>query len=293
MNLQTNSKQTNDAYRHCAEITRASGSSFAAAFWMLSREQRKGLYAIYAFCRLADDIADDESIAGDRGRLLERWRGELEDAYSGKATHPVGIALADTVSRFELPKRLFLDLLRGIEMDLTAEPLENFEDVERYCYFVASTVGLAIVGVRGVRGDRIERYAANMGIAVQLTNILRDVGTDAGVGRIYLARKDRERHGVTPEMLEAGPMTEELRLLLAGDAERARIRFERAREAMPMEFERALLPAEAMGAIYRELLEELQSEGFPCLERVVRLPKAKRIAIAAGVWMRRPSAAAW
>jgi 15-cis-phytoene synthase len=269
------------AYAHCAAVTRRSGSSFAAAFWMLSPPRRRALHAIYAFCRLADDIADDPSVKGDRALLLARWRGELEDAYRGKARHPVGIALGDAVHRFQLPEALFLDLLRGVEWDLGGRPVDTFEDLYRYCYCVASTVGLLLVRVLEARDPAVLDYAEKMGIAVQLTNVLRDVGEDAAAGRIYLPREDLERMRVRPESLREGKMTEEIRLLLAVYAERARIYYEQAERALPPEERRRLRAAEAMGRIYRTLLDELQMRGFPCLEESLRLSKPRRLAIAA------------
>ena len=181
------------AYRHCAEIAHASGSSFLAAFWMFPKQERRALYAIYAFCRLADDIADDPEIKGDRQRLIGEWRRELDDAYRGKSTHPVGIALGRSAMQFQLEREWFSDLLDGVESDLRGEPIDTFEDLERYCYRVASTIGLLVVAVRGLSTPVVHEYAKNLGIAVQLTNVLRDVGEDARSGRIYLAR----RHGPT------------------------------------------------------------------------------------------------
>jgi phytoene synthase len=270
---------------HCARVTRRSGSSFAAAFWMVSPPRRRALHAIYAFCRLADDIADDPDVAGDRARLLERWRQELRDAYRGAPRHAVGVALADTVRRFELPEALFEDLLAGVERDLSGRPIETFEELYRYCYCVASTIGLLLVRLQGARSPGVLEYAETMGIAVQLTNVLRDVGEDAVGGRIYLPREDLERHSVRPESLREGKLTEEIRLLLALYAERARIYYEKAARALPAEERRRLRVAEAMGRIYRALLEELQARGFPCLEHSIRLPKRRRLAIAARTFL--------
>jgi phytoene synthase len=274
-----------EAYGHCARLTRRSGSSFAAAFWMLPPPRRRALHAIYAFCRLADDIADDPAVRGDRARLLERWRAELRHAYRGTSRHPVGIALADAVQRFRLPEQAFLDLLRGVEWDLSGRPIETFEELYRYCYCVASTVGLLIVRVLEARDPGALDYAEKMGIAVQLTNVLRDVGEDAAAGRIYLPREDLERMRVRPESLREGKMTEEIRLLLAVQAERARIWFEKAAAALPAEERRRLRAAEAMGRIYRALLDELQARGFPCLESSLRLSKRRRLAIAARAFL--------
>jgi phytoene synthase len=273
------------AHQHCAEVVRRSGSSFAAAFWMLPKPRRRALHAIYAFCRLADDIADDPSVQGDRGKLLERWRDELAAVYEGRATHPVGIALADAVGRYRLPQDVFLELLRGVESDLRGETIETFPDLERYCYRVASTVGLLLVRVLEARSPDALEYARQMGIAVQLTNVLRDVGEDAQSGRIYLAREDLERMHVHPASLRDGKMTEEIRLLLALYAERARIRYETAARLLPAEDRNLLRPAEAMGRIYRTLLDELHARGFPCLGKSLRLSKPRRLAIAAGAFL--------
>ncbi len=277
------------AQDHCADVVRRADSSFAAAFWMFPPEQRRALHAIYAFCRLADDIADEPSVRGDRRLLLDRWQAELADAYRGRARHPVGVALGDAACRFELPEDVFGDLLAGVESDLVGEPIESFDDLRRYCYRVASTVGLLVVRVLGARSARAFDYAECMGIAVQLTNVLRDVGDDAASGRIYLAREDLERMRVAPELLKAGQMTEDVRLLLALYAERARLHYERAADLLPPNDRRGLRPAEAMGRIYRSLLDELYARGFPCFGGALRLSRRRRLALAAGAWLGLPS----
>ncbi len=277
------------AYAHCAEVVRRSDSSFAAAFWMFPKPRRRALHAIYAFCRLADDIADDPMVQGDRQRLLALWRSELSDAYRGKARSPVGIALGDAVHRYRLPEDVFQELLRGVESDLLGESMKTFEDLSRYCFRVASTVGLLVVRVLEARSPLALDYAENMGIAVQLTNVLRDVGEDAVGGRVYLAREDLERLGVAPEQLVGPCMSDEVRLLLGLYAERARIYYDRAAALLPPEDRRLLRPAEAMGRIYRELLEELQRRGFPCLQESLRLSRSHRVALAAGVWLGLPT----
>lgn len=272
-----------EAYAHCARVAHRSGSSFLAAFWLFPPAQRRALHAIYAFCRLADDIADDPDVRGDRAVLLARWRELLDAAFRGEATHPVGVALGDAARRFPLEKAWLRDLLDGVAQDLRGDPMERFEDLERYCYCVASTVGLLVVAVRGLRGPEVASYATHMGVAVQLTNILRDVGEDAAAGRIYLAQEDLARHGVEPASLRRAEASEPLRLLLAVYAERARIRYERAQAALPGAHRAALRPAQAMGAIYRDLLETLQARGFPCRQSL-RQSKPRRLAIAARTW---------
>jgi phytoene synthase len=272
------------AYRHCRDVTRRSGSSFAAAFWMLSEPRRRALHAVYAFCRMADDIADDPQVQGDRARLLERWRSELSKAYQGSSSHPVGIALADSADRYGLPKSLFEELLEGVAWDLLETEIETYEELRRYCFRVASTVGLLLVRILGYRHPNTLAYAEEMGIAVQLTNVLRDVGPDARDGRVYLPRADRERFGVTDAMLQGPDLADELRLLLGLYAERARIQYERAEALLPAEDRRRLRAAQAMGAIYRAMLDELQQRSFPCLRETVRLSRARRLWIAGAAW---------
>jgi phytoene synthase len=217
--------------------------------------------------------------------LLERWRGELERAYLGKSLHPVGIALGDAVHRFRLPELLFDELLRGVESDLRGERPQSFEDLRRYCHRVASTVGLLLVRVLGYQNPRSLDYAEAMGIAVQLTNVLRDVGPDAAAGRVYLPSEDLEHFGVSFEDLLRGERSEGLRLLLVLTAERARLYYERARALLPDEDRRRLRAAEAMGRIYQALLDELSRQGFPCQGDPLRLSRARRLAIAASVWL--------
>ncbi len=276
-----------DAYRYCQNVTRRSGSSFAAAFWMLPKPKRRAIHAIYAFCRLADDIADDPEIGGNRAALLKRWRDELDNAYLRKAQHPVGIALGDAVHRFRLPEKVFADLLAGVESDLAGDTIDSFDDLRLYCYRVASTVGLQVVRVLGYRNPQALDYAETLGIAVQLTNVLRDIGSDADSGRIYLPRDELERFGVSTDDLQSGRMTDELRLLLSFYAERARDHYERAEGLLPSEDRRSLRPAVAMGRIYHTLLDELHRKNFPCFGTPLRLSKSRRLAIAAMVWLGR------
>jgi phytoene synthase len=274
-----------EAYRECAEITRRSGSSFASAFWMLPKPKRNALHAIYAFCRLADDIADAPEIAGDRSALLVRWRAELDDAFRGKAQHAVGVALSDAIGAYRLPERVFLDLLSGVEFDLAERPIETFDDLRLYCYRVASTVGLLVVRILGFENSRSLEFAETLGVAVQLTNVLRDVGHDASTGRIYLPSEELARFGVSTESLRAGQMTDALKALLQFHAARTAEYYDRAERLLPDEDRRALRPATAMGRIYRALLDELVERGFPCFEQPVRISKPRRVAIAAKVWL--------
>jgi len=273
------------AYEHCRDVVRKSGSSFAAAFWMLPPERRRAIHAVYAFCRLADDIADDPHVRADRRLLIGRWREELEAAYLGKSTHPVGIALGDAVHRFRLPQWVFQELLHGVESDLAGVPIETVEELERYCFRVASTVGLLVVELLGYRNPRVRDYAEQLGIAVQMTNVLRDVGDDAASGRVYLPADELARFGVSRDEVLSRRGSAAMRLLLSSFGERARVHYERAAALLPDEDRLRLRPAEAMGRIYRSLLEELHRKGYPCLGPALRLSKPRRVAIAAKAFL--------
>jgi len=273
------------AYAACARIVRRSGSSFAAAFWMLPAERRRALHAVYAFCRLADDIADDPQVRADRSLLVTRWRNELEAAYRAKSEHPVGIALAHAVQRFRLPEEPFLELLEGVESDLRGEPIADWDDLRLYCHRVASTVGLLVVRLLGCRDARALAWADAQGVAVQLVNVLRDVGDDAASGRIYLPESELRRFDVSRDEVLGRRRSDRMRLLLASVGEHARLEFERADRLFPVHERARLRPARAMGAIYRALLGELQRRGWPCLETPLRLSRSRRLAIAAGTWV--------
>jgi len=272
------------AYDHCAELTRRSDSNFLAAFWLFPRDQRRGLHAVYAFCRLADDIADSKDVGSDRHRLLDSWRRLLDEAYLAKSVHPVGIALGDTVHRFRLRKDWFEDLLLGIEADLRGAPLETFPDLERYCYRVASTVGLMILGLRGAHGPDVEDYALHLGTGVQLTNILRDVRADLSTGRVYFALEDLDRFGVDREALKRGYADPQTAQLFECYADRARNHYERSQQMIPESHRDCLRPAQAMGAIYRDLLAGLERSGFEGWNASHRPSKMRRAAVAARSW---------
>lgn len=280
-----------EAYRHCERITRRSGSSFVTAFWLLPGDKRRALHALYAFCRFADDIADDLALAGDRGAILARWREELEAVHAGTPTTAVGVALADTVRRYRLPREPLADLLAGIESDLCRDVVETFDDLRLYCYRVASTVGLLIVRILGCDDALALEYAETLGIAVQLTNVLRDVGADARSGRVYLPACDLEHAGIDPGAVTDALGGEPLRLLMATYAERARMYYQRAETLIPAGERPALRAAEAMGRIYWSLLEELRRHSFPCDAEPLRLSRRRRLALAASVWVNRDALA--
>jgi len=273
------------AQEYCHDVTRRSGSSFYTAFRLLPPERRAALDAVYAFCRFVDDVADDDA-ERDPAALLARWRTELDAVFAGTARHPIGVALADAVRRFDLPREPFAELIAGVEMDLTRRRYATFEELYRYCYRVASTVGLLCVAIFGHANRSARDYAVDLGIAFQLTNILRDVGEDARRGRIYLPLDDLAQFGCPEEALLRAQWTPAVGALLAFECGRARAYYLRARAALAPEDRRPLAPAEAMRLIYERLLQRIESRRFDVFGARVTLPRYEKLGLALAAWGR-------
>jgi phytoene synthase len=273
------------AYAYCQEITRRSSSSFYYPFRLLAPDRRDALFAVYAFCRFIDDVADDEG-RRDPAALLARWRTELAEVYTGKPTHPIAVALADAVQRFELPQTVFLELIDGVEMDLTRQRYGTIEELYGYCYRVASTVGLLCIGIFGYQRPSARDYAVNLGIAFQLTNILRDVREDAQRGRIYLPLEDLRRFDCTEDDLLGGHYSPRVEALMAFECERARAYYQLARNALAPEDRGSLAAAEAMRSIYERLLDRIEARHFDVFGPKVTLPRYEKLTLALAAWGR-------
>jgi phytoene synthase len=273
------------AYAYCQAVTRRSSSNFYYAFRLLSPERRQALYAVYAFCRFIDDIADDKD-RREPAALLARWREELELVYGGAPTHPIGCALADTAQRFALPQEYFLELIRGVEMDLTRQRYAIFDELYHYCYRVASTVGLLCIEIFGYQRPSARDYAVDLGIAFQLTNILRDVLEDARRGRIYLPLEDLHRFDCAEAELLAGRYSPRFAALMAFECSRARAYYRRARSALAPEDRSSLAAAEAMCLIYKRLLDRIEARHFDVFGPKVTLPRYEKVTLALAAWGR-------
>ncbi len=270
-----------------ARLTRKSRSNFYYAFLTLPRPRREALYAVYAFCRTVDDIAD----AGGADtptlrRELARWREEVHRCYApnGAPQHPLARRLQTAVRAFAIPREALLAIVEGVEMDLDRVVYETAEDLYPYCYRVASAVGLCCIEIFGYTDASARDYAVRLGTALQLTNIIRDVGVDARDGRVYLPQEDLRKFGVTMEDLRAGRYTDAFVALMAHQAERARHFYRLAGESLPPADARTLVPAEIMGRIYRALLEEIAARRFRVFDTRVTLPARRKVAIALRCW---------
>lgn len=272
-----------EAYAECARITRASGSSFAHAFRLLPEDRRRGLEALYAWCRVIDDAADE---GADPATALSGWRDELGRALGGRATRPVTSALADTVSRFGIPARHLDEILTGVEMDLTRRRYETFEELDRYCYHVAGAVGLATIHILGCRDERSRAYAEALGVALQLTNILRDLPEDAERGRVYLPLEDLRRFGYGERELLTHTRNSAFLRLVAFECERAEEFYQRARKSVARADRRALAPAEAMRLVYQRLLRRIAARPALVFGPRVGVPRWEKGVCLVGAWLR-------
>jgi len=270
-------------YARCAEITRRSSSNFYYAFMLVPVERRRALYSVYAFCRFIDDIADDDTITRP-AEMLARWRDELHNVFAGTPTRPVSRALADNVARFNIPRRYFDEVIDGVEMDLTRRRYETFDDLNLYCRRVASAVGLICIEIFGYRNPAARIYAEKLGIAFQLTNIIRDVREDAERGRIYLPLEDLRRFAVTEAELLDGSYSDRFRALMAFEAQRARDFYREAAQALAQEDRPSMLSAEAMRLIYSALLERIARSDYRVFDRRHRLSTPRKLYLVGRAW---------
>ena len=269
------------AQAHVQAVVAASGSSFYWSMRLLPRVKRDAMYAIYAFCREVDDIADGDAPAAAKLDELAAWRAEVEALFAGRPSWPTALALARPVARFDLPKAEFDAMIDGMEMD-AAERMRapTMAELERYCRCVAGAVGQLSVRVFGARGEAPERGALALGEALQLTNILRDLAEDTARGRLYLPRELLAQQGITsrdPDRVLAHPALPEVCGALA---ERARRRFEDADRLFARSDRRRLRPALVMMQVYRRTLERLVARGWQRLDQPVRLARPERLWLA-------------
>lgn len=258
-----------DAY--CEAKAAQSGSSFYQSFRFLPPERRRALTAVYAFCREVDDVVD-EAADPDLARIkLAWWRNDVAAAFSGRPQHPVTRALAPIVRSFDLPERHFQAVIEGMAMDLDQNRYSDFATLERYCDRVAGVVGLMSAEIFGYEDPATRDYARDLGIAFQLTNIIRDVGEDAARNRVYLPQDELGRHGVTEADLFARRVTPQFTSLMTVQVARARTFYARAMAALPARDRRAQRPGLIMAAIYRALLRKIERSGYAVLDRRIGL----------------------
>lgn len=270
--------------RFCDKIAQREARNFHLAFRLLPAQERRSMCALYAFMRHTDDLADEDGPAAGKAKALTAWRRELDDALGGRPTNWPGFpALADVVRRSSMPPELLHEVIDGVEMDLAPRRFANFDELTFYCRRVASAVGLCCIHIWGFdsQGGRAERFAEQCGLALQLTNILRDVREDADRGRAYLPQDDMERFGVEPSDLTASRPSEPLRRLLEHYAQRAYNYYEEGAELVPMVAPVGRPVLLTILGVYRALLDEIARRDYNVLASRVSVPRWRKLVIAA------------
>jgi 15-cis-phytoene synthase len=265
--------------QHSRAITRKSASNLALAFFLLPKPKRDAMSALYAFCRKVDDVADEDSAPVEQRRQeLARWRADVRRACENQAPElAVNAELRPVIQRYSLPFALFDELIKGCEMDLEITRYENFDQLELYCYRVASVVGLLSIEIFGYKKPATREYAILLGKALQFTNILRDVRTDAARGRIYLPQNELKKFDVREEDILKGRYTEAFRALAESVGERAKSFYLAARASLPPEDRHSMVAAELMGTIYWRLLTKLERAQFDVFAQSIKLSKPQKL----------------
>lgn len=272
------------SYRECRRITRRAGSSFYYPLWLLPAKKRQGMYALYAFCRIADDIGDSADDVESKRVRLDEFRTKVSLALSGEASAGALPALSDTVRSYDLPARYLYAILDGVAMDLTPRVYANWDELRTYCYHVAGAVGLACVSIWGGNVNAAQAAAMRCGEAFQLTNIIRDVREDALQGRIYLPQDDLAEFNCLPVDLQAPSANERLRKLIALEIDRAKEAFDDAAAIarwIPTDSQAVFT---AMWKTYRALLAKIERRGGDVFSERVRLNRAERLWTVAAAW---------
>ena len=269
---------------YCQQKAASSGSSFYYSFLFLPPARRRAITALYAFCREVDDVVDEGLDPQVAAAKLAWWRAEVAHLFAGKPNHPVTRALEPHLALGITAQRLN-EIIDGMEMDLRQTRYLDWTGLERYCYHVAGVVGVLAAGIFGYRDARTLEYAKNLGIAFQLTNIIRDVGEDARKNRVYVPMEDLQRFGVPAADILQAKETPAFRSMMEFEAERARGYYDKAMSALPEQDKRDQRPGLIMAAIYRTLLKEIEREGFHVLTQRTSLTPLRKFWIAWRTWI--------
>ncbi len=267
------------------QIAKESKSSFYYAFSLLKQPKRDAMNTVYAFCRKTDDIIDEGSDTDDlKYEKLRRWRIELEKSLRGTSEYPLLNKLSAIIKQFNIPLEPFFELIAGMEMDLQRKRYLSFEDLMQYCYLVASTVGLMCIEIFGYKNKSAKDYAVNLGLAMQLTNILRDVKKDSEKGRIYLPQKDLANFDYTENDLMNHKYDPNFVSLMKYEASRAEEFFDKANQSLDLDDKPTMFPARAMQHIYHKLLTKIEAENFDVFSKKIKVRNLDKLYISLGVW---------
>ncbi|MDP1676141.1 MAG: presqualene diphosphate synthase HpnD [Bacteroidota bacterium] len=264
-------------------------SNFYYSFLMLPKPKREAINVVYAWCRIADDIVDEDASIYAKHQLLVQWGKEFELGLVGESRYQLVNRLAQIIKRFNIPLDHFNELIKGMEMDLVKTRYETFRDLKEYCYRVASTVGLICTEIFGYKHEEAKEYSINLGIALQLTNILRDVAADAKKGRIYLPLEDLDRFGYSEEELFAGKYNVKFRRMMKYEAERARWYFAEAIRHLSEDDKPLFIAALIMQEIYFRLLQDIESAEYNVFKNRIKVSNTKKLRITFNVWWKHRS----
>ncbi|MFB3920396.1 MAG: presqualene diphosphate synthase HpnD [Terriglobia bacterium] len=266
-------------------FTTSSGTNFYYSFIFLPTEKRRAIEAVYHFARRGDDITDGSLTREESARELNDYRSALDECFAGRGATPELAALAEGIARFKIPRQPFDDLILGLEMDLNATKYRTFDELSLYCYRVASTIGLISIEIFGYRNPSAREYAVNLGKALQMTNILRDLESDGRRGRVYLPQQDLDRFSVRPPEILEGRYTDPFIELMQFECDRARGFFDAARQALAPEDRRSMIAAEIMGAIYWRVLGRISQRRYNVFGERVRISRPLKFWTALSVYL--------
>jgi len=278
-----------DAQQFCTTSTKQSGSNFYYSFLFLPRPRREAMYTVYALCRMVDGAVYDPPPGSNPLEVLATWRQEGSAAYRGHPTLPATISLAAHLQEFDIPEQLIQELISGVEMDLTINRYATFSDLYPYCYRVASVVGLICLKIFKTQSPKAEDYAVNLGLAFQLTNMLRDLYSDAQENRVYLPQEDFQRFGYSVEALLNKQSSPELIEFMKFECARARSYYQQAHDilrTLPAADQKALVVAEIMRGVYSTILHKIEAQNYPVFGPRTRVSSFQRLSIASGIWFR-------
>lgn len=271
--------------QYCRDKAATSGSSFYYSFLFLPRPKREAITAFYAFCREVDDVVDECHEPQIARTKLDWWRTELDRLYAGRPEHPVSRALAPAIATFPIAREQLEEIIDGMAMDLDQVRYADYKDLRLYCHRVAGIVGEVAAGIFGASAHATMKYAAQLGLAFQLTNIIRDVGEDARRGRIYLPQEELAEFGVAETDILQTRETDNFRTLMEFQYQRAVATYDQAFALLPKVDRKAQRPGLIMAAIYRTLLDEIRRDGYPVLHARIALPAPRKLWLAAKTWL--------
>ncbi len=273
-----------EAYDHCQAVTKREARNFYFAFTTLPRDRRRAIYAVYAFARLADDIADGTDSDASKAEQLNALRGDLTAAFDGDPRGPVLTALVDAAREHGIDLALLEQLIDGVEMDLTPRRYATFDELREYCYRVASVVGLISIEIFGYRDARARDAAIDLGLAMQLTNIMRDLREDADVGRVYLPLDELNRFGYSEEELNRGVVNDRFVELMRFQTERARRYFDTGATLLNYLSLRSRACPAVLHGLYSKLLDRMEERGFDVFKERTRLSSTEKLKLTARLW---------